>query len=465
MIASKSSRFRLQVQKRVFTILLFSIVGLLAWLSLQNSVQYDWSANQRNSVSQQSIDVLRTMAGDITVSVYVQDNEMTREAITEILQRYQREKNDFTFKLINPDLDIAQAQDDGIKQFGQIVIRYNNKKEIISSLSERTISSALLRLSRNETRNIVFLTGHDERNPSEGNNHGYSKLNKQLQSDGFKIKQIHLLKNQIPADTSTLIIAGVANTLLAGEVKTIQEYITNGGNLLWLADPGELYGLDALADNFGLHFNHGIVVDNNIDLRKTLQIEHPAIIPVLEYYEHKITQGIKYNTLFPTSRGINVKPPIYEDSPWISTVLFSSFEQSWTETNWTKSNGLGTTIVFNSNDGDIAGPITLAIALEKERSVDDNTANASQRIVVVGDSDFLANSYIGAGANMALGLNMLNWLSGDNALLSIPPNGAPDTRLLLNDFEMALIGMGFLIAIPLFLLITGLAIWLKRRSA
>ena len=186
MIASKKTRFQLQMQKFIFIILLLCVVGLLSWLSLKNSTQYDWSANNRNSISQKSINVLYSMPDEIKLNVYVQDDEMTHKAITEILQRYQREKSNFNFSLINPDIDISAAEKDGIKKYGEIVIYYKNKKETVTSFSERTISSALLRLSHSEERLIVFLKGHGERNPIEGNNHGYSQFTTQLQSNGFK---------------------------------------------------------------------------------------------------------------------------------------------------------------------------------------------------------------------------------------------------------------------------------------
>ena len=453
----KTSRFRLQLQKISFTILLLSIVGLLSWLSQHNSVQYDWSANNRNSISQKSIDILNTMDEDIVINVYIKDDEMTHKAVTEILQRYQREKNNFRFSLINPDIDIELAQQDSIKQDGQLVIKYKDKKEILSSLSESVISSALLRLSHTKARNIVFLTGHGERDPAEANNHGYSKLTQQLQTNGFLVKKIHLLKQSITTDTSALVIAGASNELLAGEVEKIKTYLATGGNLLWLVDPGELQGLSDISVDLGLRFHPGIVVDNNIDVRKTLQIEHPAIIPVLEYYPHKITQEIKYNTLFPTSRGIGINS-VDSGNNWQAKQLFSSFEQSWSE-----AGGISNNIIFDSTDGDIAGPINIGVAVERELNHGSNKKH--QRIVVDGDSDFLANSYIGAGANLTLGLNMMNWLAGENTLISIEPKGAPDIKLELDDGEVAMIAIGFFVLIPILLILSGFIIWQKRRSA
>ena len=456
---SKSVRHNLQLQRIAFVVLLLSLMSLLSWLSQVNSVQYDWSANSRNSISQQSVDILNTMDDDIVVNVYVQNTESVQKAVTEILQRYQRVKNNFIFKLINPDIDIALSQSDNIKQYGQVVIKYKDKKEIVSSLSEQTISSALLRLSHTKERNIAYLTGHSERNPEKSDNTGYSTLTKQLQSNGFLVKTTHLLKDNISPDTTLLVIASPSNKLLDGEIEKIQTYITNGGNLLWMADPGELQNLEPLAKYLGINFLPGLIVDNNIDLRKTLQIEHPAIIPVVEYYPHAITNKISYNTLFPTSRGITIQNES-KNKDWNTTPLFASFSQSWSE-----SKGLSDKIIYNTSEGDIPGPITIAMSLEREINNKDISNKASQRIVVIGDSDFLANSYIGAGANLSLGLNIYNWLSDDNDLISIAPRGAPDTQLEIHDAVIAFIGIGFFVLIPLILVITGFALWFKRKRA
>ena len=197
MIASKKSRFRLKIQKFVFTVLLLSAVGLLSWLSLQNSTQFDWSANNNNSISDKSIQILKMMVEDIVVHAYVQNNISTQKGVTEIFKRYQREKDNFEIKLLNVEIDLELAQQDKVSSNLQYVIFYDGKSETISSLSENTVSSALLRLSHDEQRQIVFLTGHGERNPTEGNNHGFSQLTTLLQANGFKIEKIHLLKTTL----------------------------------------------------------------------------------------------------------------------------------------------------------------------------------------------------------------------------------------------------------------------------
>ncbi|MCW8830290.1 MAG: hypothetical protein OQK32_02100, partial [Gammaproteobacteria bacterium] len=113
----------------------------------------------------------------------------------------------------------------------------------------------------------------------------------------------------------------------------------------------------------------------------------------------------------------------------------------------------------------VAGPLPIVVALERSLvAKNEKTDKVSQRIIVAGDSDFLANSYLGIGANLTLGTNIIDWLSGDDDLIAIEIKNAPDTKLQLDDTEIMLIGFGFFILLPAGLLLIGLTIWFRRRK-
>ena len=452
---SRRTRLQLQLQKYAFILLVLAAAGLLAWLSNQHSMTFDWTANRRNTLSQGSIELLRELKQPVNVSVYTKDDDTVRTAVEEIMKRYQRFKPDFHYHLINPDIDIESAQRAEISRYGQSVIRYNGRKEVVTSLSETVISGALLRLSRSGEDKLVFLSGHGERNPGGDDNISYAKLAAELKQKGLKIESLNLLQSPIPDDTTVLVIAGPVHDFGPGELEHIEKYIDRGGNLLWLMDPGQMHGLDGLAGKLGIHFLDGVVVDNNTNLRETLRIQHPAMIPVLDYFPHAITHNLKYNTLFPISRGVE-----QVDDSWQATVIAQALPQSWSETAQ-----LGGEIAFEPEKGDVKGPIKIVMALERVLTGgSDKPAKASQRIVVAGDSDFLANSYIGAGANLQLGLNIVNWLSGDDDLIAVEPKNAPDTKLQLDDTEILIIGAGFFLVLPAMLFAAGLTIWFRRRK-
>ncbi len=456
---SNKTRLQLKIQKFIFLFLFITTIGLLAWLSNHYSAQFDLTTNQRHSLSQNSIDLLDQLSSEITLHAYVSDAD-TRKAVTEIIRRFQHVKKDFQLKFFNPDIDFEQAAADGVELQNNIafVIHYKNRHENISSLGEGTISNALLRLSKRDQQTIAFLSGHGERDPLADTNRSYATLKQTLESRGFNIDVINLLVTPLSSKINILVIAAPEKTLLDGEVSQIESYLDNGGNLLWLTDLGKLQGLSGIAESLGIHFQPGVIVDNNTNLRETLNIQHPAIIPVIEYPRNVITQRLNY-TLFPIARGLEILDS--NRGGWTISPLLQSLPRSWTETG-----SILDEIVFASKDGDIAGPITLGLALERKKASADNALSNShsQRIIVIGDSDFLANTHIGAGDNLALGIRLFNWLSNDDKLLTIAPKPAYDLKLELDDTQLAIIGFGFFLILPLLLLISGLTIWYRRKK-
>lgn len=453
----RRARLQLTLQRIIFLLLFAGIIGMLAWITNHYTWQYDLTANKRHSLSDSSVELLQLLDQPVSVHAYTSD-DVTTQAVREIISRYQRVKKDFSLRIFNPDIDIEQAQKDGIvmnRPFA-FVIFYRGRPEHIDSLSEQSITNALLRLSRRANQQVVFIKGHGERNIDADDNRSYSTLAKQLRDTGFTLQSLNLLEQPLPAQTKLMVIAAPEKDYLEGEIEKIRRYLDAGGNLLWLRDPGPAQKLDKLATYFGVRFQPGVIVDNNPDLRKTLNIQHPAIIPVTEYFPHIITRNIRYNSLFPLARGIS---PVEEGASvnnWQTEALFNSFGKSWTETG-----GISEEMVFSSSDGDIAGPITIAVALH--RPSPNGGGSQLQRAVIAGDSDFLANGYIGAGANLDLGLNIFNWLIGDDDLVTIETRSSPDIRLQLDDTEIKIIAFGFFLIIPLLLLITGFRIWYVRK--
>ena len=61
-------------------------------------------------------------------------------------------------------------------------------------------------------------------------------------------------------------------------------------------------------------------------------------------------------------------------------------------------------------------------------------------------------------------MNIINWLSRDDALVDVPVKTAADTQLQFSDTAVLMIGGGFLLLIPFTLLAFGLGTWWRRRK-
>jgi ABC-type uncharacterized transport system involved in gliding motility auxiliary subunit len=113
------------------------------------------------------------------------------------------------------------------------------------------------------------------------------------------------------------------------------------------------------------------------------------------------------------------------------------------------------------------GPLDIAYVFTRSRSaksVHPEDGDGEQRVVVVGDSDFLSNAYLGNAGNVDLGLNLFNWLNHDDEFIAITARTAGDINLELSRLAQIVIAFGFLFGLPLLLLGSGVTIWWRRRN-
>jgi gliding motility-associatede transport system auxiliary component len=450
------SRLLLRLQTWVFVLLFTAIVGLLAWLSTLYVYQSDWTAGGRNTVSEDTRKLLAEMTEPITITAYAREDELLRKQIKYFIGKYQRFKPDITLEFVNPDTAPERVRTEGVTVDGELLVGYQGHSEHVQTLTEQKLSNALLRLTRQNTRWIVFLTGHGERDPHGEANADLGAFGKELERNGLKVQTINLAENAIPKNTSLLVIASPRVNLLPGEVNLLRDYVTQGGNLLWLAEPGKLAGLDALAEQLGVAFLPGVVVDATT---QAFGINDPSFAIVTSYPNHDVTRELNAVSVFPEAAALDIR----EDAHWQATPILSTLSRSWTEIGELKGE-----IQFDKNTDERAGPLDIGLAITAAAPPPDATEPAGtppheQRIIVTGDGDFLSNTYLGNAGNLDLGLNMIHWLSHDDAFLNIRVKAAPDTTLELGRITEGVIGLGALIGIPLLLMSSGLVIWLRRR--
>jgi ABC-type uncharacterized transport system involved in gliding motility auxiliary subunit len=453
---TRRSRILLRLQSLVFTVLFVGVIGLLAWLSTQYVYQADWTVGGRNTISEDTRQLLGTLEEGIEVVAFAREDELLRKQIQSQIGTYQRFKSDITLEFVNPDTSPERVREQGVTVDGELVITYQGRSENLTSLSESSITNALLRLSRQGERWIVFLSGHAESDPHGEANFDLGLFGKELERGGFNVQQINLAENVIPSNTNLLVIASPRVSLLPGEVEQIREWIDQGGNLLWFAEPGEERGLTPLAEHLDIEFLPGTIVDATSQL---FGVSNPSIIVVSGYPSQAITREMTAVTVFPEAAAIDIA----DSEVWETIPLLSTLNRSWTE-----SGELAGEIQFDADSDERAGPLDLGVALTRSLPAEaggetDGEESREQRIVVIGDGDFLSNTYLGNAGNLDLGLNIVNWLSHDEDYIDIRIKSAPDTSLELGRIAQGVIGLGFLIGLPLLLLLTGAIIWLRRR--
>ena len=442
-------RSQLLVQNGIFVVLLIALVALLAFLAQEYRAERDITQNARNTLSQPARDVLVKLTGPIKVTAFATRQDVrgdARKVIRDFLAPYQRLKPDLSVTFVDPREEPKLAQAAGIRVNGESVVDYNQKSEHLTDYNEQSFINALVRLARSSERLVMALEGHGERRLNGGANHDVGEFGKQLTVKGFKTNNVNLaVAQEVPANASLLLIANPQVDLQPAEVQKIRQYLQQGGNLLWLIDPEPLRGLQPVAELLGLVLGPGTVVDPTLQPRNG----PPVFASATSYGRHPIFGDFQLNTVFPYARQIGAN----EGGEWRTTRLIEVAPRGWVE-----MGKLDAGITFDKTR-DLPGPVNIALALE--RRVNDRT----QRVVVIGSGGFLANASLGLGGNLDLGVNIVNWLAGDEALIAIQPRPSLDSNLELGRGQQYLILFGFLIFLPLAFASAGVAIWWRRRRA
>jgi hypothetical protein len=416
----------------------------------------DWSVGARASIAPESRAVLDRLPGPVEVVSYASPAGDLRANIGGFFERYQRAKPDLTLRFVDPERDPAAMRELGISTDGAMLFHYHERvQRLDDALTERNVSNALERLTRGGERIVAFVTGDGERLPNGVANADLGVFMAQFQARGIRAVPLNFGQVQaVPEHTDLVVLASPLAALSPVAVKALVAWLDNGGNLLWLTEPGDAdLGTAPLAVALGVRVLPGMLVDAQ---GAALNVADPRQILQTTYTAHPITHGLVQTTLFPQVAALARAA----GADWTVGVFLHTGEQSRIAFDAVNA-AQPAAIRVAAEQGEMHGPFDFGFALTR---LSPSPVRNEQRAVVVGDGDFLANSFVGNGGNRALGERIIDWLLGDDALVDLPPRGAPDRVLVLSQGTLNALTAGFLFVLPLALFLVGATItWRRRR--
>jgi ABC-type uncharacterized transport system involved in gliding motility auxiliary subunit len=458
---NRKLRFQLLVQNSFFVVLFLMLVVLLGYLASQYHVAKDITQANRNILTQGSVNVLKQMKEPINITVFATKDDASggdnfRKGMIDFIARYQREKKNVNLKFMNPSIEPKLAQDAGVKEDGEVVVEYNKRSEhIIPPIAEQEMTNLLVRLSRTNQQAVMYLDGHGERNLLGVKNHDIGEFGKQLEKKGFKFANPDLTVAQaVPSNGAMLVIASPQVNVSDVEAKKIKAYLERGGNLLWLVDDNNLRGLESVAEYLGMTVSPGIALD-----MASAQYGADARVSFASLYgEHAITKNFMLRTLFPEAHQVTAIGT--DENGWKVSNLVEVAPNGWLMAGKLAKDAKPE---FNEKT-DKRGPINIGVALERIYG------KKGQRVVVMGNANFLSNTFITNGGNLDLGVNIVNWLAGDDQLITIQPMPLKDINVTIPDSDSGrlvawTVFHGFQYFLPLAMMIAGFYFWWKRRKA
>ena len=461
-------------------VLVLGILVIVNYFFANHHHRFDFTQAKLHSLSDQSIQVLKNLNKDLKITCFFREDNFSRSNMEHLMKIYAYHSKKIKYEFIDPDKNPGMVKRYEISEDGTTIFESSGKESRITSTSEEDITNSIIKVSREKKKAIYFLEGHGEASIEEIGERSYSLSKKEMEKLGYEVKKLALaLSENFPEDCSLLVIPGPQKDLLPNELETIKDYIQKGGRVFFMLDPESALGLVPFLKDYGIQLENDLVVDTVSRL-----IGGDYFMPVVSEYEsHDITRKFRYATFFPYARSVEA---IEEKPERVSVdILAKSSSNSWAERQ------LDQREVSFDKEKDKAGPISLAavatiklkkeekkaeekeekqekeIEKKEEEGVEEMKKPESERegrLAVFGDSDFASNTYYNLSGNGNLFLNTVNWLTEEADLISIQPKTSSPRTIHLSPSQGRMIFFVSILILPLIVLVTGISIWVRRRS-
>lgn len=434
----------------IFLILLILI--FVNYLGFKNSYERDLSKEKVHTLSDQTKTILRDLKKPVTFTLFSKREHW--DSILFLLRLYKNSNNNILINAVDIELSPQVARAQNLTQFPAVMIDDGTKKVFVTLIDELNLTNGFLKLSSTKQVLIYYSIGHGEIEMENKMESGASYFYEMMKSANYNLNPIFLAKmSEIPKDCDLLLLIGPADGFLPNEIKILDNYLKNGGRLLLTYSPDfkgdRLKSLRELLVKYGVKINNDIVVDQ-------LSTVHgaDATVPVIEKFSstHKIMEKFKGTIIFPMASSIDfIQTPGIKAETLVSS---SAFPGSWAEQDLGQVR-LGKA-VYDAKDH--KGPSTLVGIISDETGADD----LKTKIAIFTSSSFLINGYASQGPNFNLLLNTVDWLVGNEGIMSLNRPMVTHERIMMSSPQIGTIFYFSVVFLPLIFLV--LSFYFYRRK-
>ena len=318
-------------------------------------------------------------------------------------------------------------------------------QEVAGLQAEQKLTSAILYSTTDTLPKAVFVNGHGEQE--------VPALTSLLVSGNYELSNVNLTTDDLPDNTILIVIAGPTTDFIGIELEKLDQFFSEGGNIIYLANPqsGTLPNLDAYWAEWGVRFENSLVMDSSRNLMYQLNV-----LPYLQ--ETDLTQKLVSSdalAVTPNARPITV---LWDtDEQWRTTsVLLKTGD-----TSYAKDLTAGD-ISLDQEDSDEKGPFNVAVI-----TTHDNINNEKEYSQVFFASlDFVSPTYLSNNTylNQDLIVTVLNAFNPDTESIIINSKNLATDEMSVQAWQATILFWALVIILPVTILIIGAFVWIRRRN-
>ncbi|PWU08700.1 MAG: hypothetical protein C5B47_04275 [Verrucomicrobia bacterium] len=482
----------------VQVLLILLILSAINYISFNYYWRADFSRNHRFSLADQTKRALQSL--NQRAKIYVVTSPTTRATESSLYQDLRNllkelqltAKGNLSVEFVDPTRDPIRARTLQTRlKYGDnenlVILEYNGESQfvkmaefgsfdfspvsagrpprLVAFRGEQILTDAIISLLSPGRHKVFFLVDDGEPEVS-GPNSQLSTVVDYAARQNVAIEPLRLgALNAIPAEADAVVIVAPRFDVSAENIEKLRKYWDQGGNLMVLLDPTiRTPVLNKFISSLGILPEDDRVIRSvpagfktNIDRAvrgRFLPKAEPSkrLIGATAYFPGN-TQSLTLQPQTSATNHLQLRPIVQAE------------EGFWGERDYNRNfeNGLQ----YDATR-DIGYPVVIAASAERDGLKDERVDVQSAKLVVVGNSEFAMNRWLGGtnatAANLDFILGCLNWLIDRGNLASIVPKSPTYFYLNLTNAQLREVAFNTIVAIPGAVAFIGLLVWLRRRK-
>ncbi|PWU08448.1 MAG: hypothetical protein C5B50_29650 [Verrucomicrobia bacterium] len=478
---SMGRKWGIALKTGLVLLVLLSVVVMVNYISRDYHTRFHLSTRTQIELSPRTVGFLKSLTNQVRVTLYYDQRDEFYSTMADLLKEYWK---------VNPRITIDTVdylRNPGAAQSAKEAYKLNSvtdtnliifdcggrirpvpgtglvhctlelirdeegveraRRKPLAFLGESAFTSALIEVTSPKKPVVCFLQGPDFTHSitSADELTGYFKFAALAQESGAEVMQVFLAgTNTMPPECNLLIVPGPRSALSTNELSQIDNYLAQGSRLMVLFNSGTRTrdtGLEEILTKWGVEVGHNALGDtrnspsgSTNDLVIAGFSMHSVVNPVLDEYLYMMRPRSIAQI------GLRTPPA---DAPKVEEIAYTE--------------PLG-------NMARIDRRYPVMVAVEKGTLPGGVSERGTTRILVAGDSYFLANHQLDDYGNRDFAWSALSWLLGRAQMIDgIGPRPVLEYRLIMTAAQMEGAEWLLLGGLPGGTLLLGGLVWLRRR--
>ncbi len=326
------------------------------------------------------------------------------------------------------------------------------RPEKVEANAEQAVVSAIMNVTDTDPVKVAVLTGYGETENTV--------LQNLLKTNSYVIESVNItLTDKISEDYDFVFMFGPDKDYSVADINKLDTWLDNSGkfgkNLVYVGNPklGDSPNIDGLLDQWGLKVEKGITYQTD---------------------ENYTYSGMN------TYQVLSV--PDTDFSKFTNSSPVHGYNMSPVTSKWADQNGNGNitvqsilntyagAVIKPQDSGDNWSPESDAerkqysVIMQAVKTRYEGTDPFSSRIVAIGGMEFLNTSFLQTASvnNSQLIMNIFNVSCNKEEGITLTPKSYNTSTFEITDAQKNGLVIGFVIVLPLLLIIFGIVIWVKR---